>query len=109
MDVAKGSKQVKKVPKSQGYNNKLNESQAEKSELIFDDQPAISEEEQVLNAFKFFDVNNRGYLSCREYFSILLSTRQFTEEEIEKIIKSSNLNINGNLDYKQFYQFWKRK
>ncbi len=111
MDSSITYKQVKKVPKTHGYNKKLNESVVIETDNVVDSntQKIYKDEDRVLNAFEFFDLNKNGTITCREYFSILLGTQQFTEEEIQKILDSSNLNINGVVDYKKFYQFWNNK
>ena len=112
MDVSMSAKQVKKVPKTQGFSKKLEESivvNTEEDVNTSNLKQNSSEQERVLNAFNFFDVNKKGFITCREYFSILLGTKQFTEEEIQKIIESSNLDIKGVIDYNKFYEFWKNK
>ncbi len=111
MDTSTSQKQVKKIPKTQGYAKKLNESVLTEVDSIVDsnNQKQITEEERIINAFEFFDSNKKGTITCREYFSILLGTKQFTEEEIQKIFDSSNLDINGVVDYRKFYQFWEKK
>ncbi len=105
MDVS-NTKQVKKLPKSLGNSILLQKSLIED---INNDQITFSEEETLMNAFEFFDSNKKGYISCREYFSILLGTQEFKEDEIQKILDASNLNINGVVDYRKFYSFWKNK
>ncbi len=111
MDSSISQKQVKKIPKTQAYAVKLDESNLTETDSNLDsvDQNNLTEEESVLNAFRFFDTNKKGFVTCREYFSILLGTTEFKEEEIEKILRSSNLEMDGVIDYKKFYQFWKNK
>lgn len=106
MDTSTTQKQVKKIPKTQGYAKKLNESVLTDADS---NQNQLTEEERIINAFEFFDNNKKGTITCREYFSILLGTKQFTEEEIQKIFDSSNLDMNGIVDYRKFYQFWEKK
>lgn len=108
MDTSVTQKQVKKIPKTQGYAKKLNESATDANNNL-DSNKQLTQEESVINAFEFFDSIKKGNITCREYFSILLGTKQFTEEEIEKIIHSSNLDMNGIVDYRKFYQFWNNK
>ena len=111
MDSSVTHKQVKKIPKTQGYAKKLNESLVTDAESVLDSnkQKQITEKERTIDAFEFFDTNKKGTITCREYFSILLGTKQFTEEEIQKIFDSSNLDMNGVVDYRKFYQFWENK
>ena len=111
MDSTTNHKQVKKIPKTQGYVKKLNESVVTDVDSVADsnDQKQTTEEERIINAFEFFDTNKKGTITCREYFSILLGTQKFKEEEIVKIFESSNLDMNGNFDYRKFYQFWNNK
>ena len=100
---------VKKIPKTSG-NKRLNESSTT-TELdvsqVEQDSSNLSEQE-VLKAFRFFDKNKKGYLTCREYVNILLGfTDKFNFKDVEDILKESNLDISGNIDYKKFYDLWK--
>lgn len=71
------------------------------------DLNVVTYKDIIMDSFRFFDSLGNGHISCREYFNILLATRQFTEEEISLIIKESGLEINEKLDYKNFYEFWR--
>ena len=95
---------VKKTPKNKAFTTDVEEP----TEIeTHDFSKVVSEKDQVCDAFKFFDHTAKGYISCREYFSLLLATGEFKEEEIALIIKESGLEMNDNVNYSNFYDFWK--
>ena len=57
--------------------------------------------DEIIGAFQVFDKNHNGVLSLSEFKHILMDLGQkFTEEEVNEIFNESDLNKNGNLDYK---------
>ncbi len=100
---------VVKKPKLKNNNNIIEKVEKEKENAPLDTHDfneVITERDEVVNAFKFFDNNDKGFVSTREYFNLLLASRQFTEEEIVLILKESDLNLGDNMDYAKFYDFW---
>ena len=95
---------VKKTPKNKAFTT---DSQEPDVIVKHDFSEVVSEKDQVLDAFKFFDPADKGFLSCREYFNLLLATGELKEEEIALIIKESGLAMNDNVNYSNFYDFWK--
>lgn len=70
----------------------------------------LSEEEAVIRAFKTFDKDNNGWLSCEEFKHILMNLgNKFTEEETLEIFNEADLDHDGRIDYVEFVDFWKNK
>lgn len=70
----------------------------------------ISEEDEVIRAFRTFDRDNNGWLSCAEFKHILTNLGdRFTDEEVNEIFKEADLNHDGRLDYEEFVAFWREK
>ena len=91
-------KTAKKVPKPQAY-------KIEKDEI----NDEINEEEQVIEAFKSFDFDGDGTISVREFVSMLNNySSNLSKLDIEDIIKESNLNMKGTMNYRDFVTFWKK-
>ena len=62
----------------------------------------------LLEAFKIFDINNTGKISVKDFKKILVKIGQaFSEEEADDIIKYINVDKDGNIDYADFIQNWK--
>ncbi|XP_070706213.1 myosin light chain 5-like [Pempheris klunzingeri] len=58
-------------------------------------------EDAILNAFKMFDPDAKGFIH-RDELQKLLTTQadKFTAEEVKQMFQSSNIDAAGNLDYK---------
>ena len=66
--------------------------------------------DEIIGAFQVFDKNHNGVLSLSEFKHILMDLGQkFTEEEVNEIFNESDLNKNGNLDYREFVEFWQEQ
>lgn len=66
--------------------------------------------DEIIGAFQVFDKNHNGVLSLSEFKHILMDLGQkFTEEEVNEIFNESDLNKDGNLDYKEFVEFWQEQ
>lgn len=69
-----------------------------------------TEEEEVIRAFKVFDRDGNGTLSCAEFKHILTNLGdKFTDAEVEEIFKEADLDGDGQIDYYEFVNFWKTK
>ena len=63
---------------------------------------------ELLDAFKVFDVNNTGKISVKNFKKVLVNIgKNFSEEEADDIIKYINVDKNGNIDIEEFIQVWK--
>jgi len=69
-----------------------------------------SEEDDVIRAFKVFDKENTGELSCAEFRHILTNLGdRFNDDEVNEIFREANLTDESTLNYEEFVQFWKSK
>ena len=64
--------------------------------------------QEVEDAFKFFDRNGEGKVSCKELKNLLVkNSKEYTEEEVDELFKNLGLDINGQIHIKQFINEWK--
>ena len=63
--------------------------------------------EEVKNAFSFFDPNETGKISTEELKNILRKENDFSEEDIENIIKVADPDDCGLVDFENFVDTWK--
>ena len=63
---------------------------------------------ELLDAFKVFDVNNTGKISVKNFKKVLVDVgKNFTEAEADDIIKYINVDKDGNINIEEFIQVWK--
>jgi len=57
-------------------------------------------DEELRNSFKFFDLNGDGLISAHELRTVLTTIgEKMTDQEIDDVIKSWDLNKDGKIDY----------
>ncbi len=70
----------------------------------------VTDEEEVIRAFKTFDKEDSGFLSCAEFKHILCNLGdKFTDCEANEIFKEADLDQDGKLNYCEFVEFWRNK
>ena len=75
-------------------------------EEMFTVPPDFLREVQV--AFKFFDRNNEGKVSCKELKNLLVrNSNEYKEEDVDELFKILGLDINGHIYIKSFLNEWK--
>ena len=63
---------------------------------------------EIKNAFEFFDKNNNGKISCKDFKKILVKqSKEYTEEEAEQLFKTLDLNSEGEININDFINLWK--
>ncbi len=63
---------------------------------------------ELLEAFKVFDVKNTGKISMKNFKNILVNIgQQFNEDEVDEILKYIDADRDGNINIKDFIQVWK--
>ena len=63
---------------------------------------------ELLDAFKVFDVNNTGKIYVKNFKKVLVDVgKNFTEAEADDIIKYINVDKDGNINIEEFIQVWK--
>ena len=75
-------------------------------EEMFTVPPDFLREVEV--AFKFFDRNNEGKVSCKELKNLLVrNSNEYKEEDMDELFKILGLDINGHIYIKSFLNEWK--
>ena len=60
-------------------------------------------EEELLEPFKVFDKDNKGYITANELKDVLKALgEKFGDDEVEDMIKDGDNSIDGRLDYEEF-------
>ena len=63
---------------------------------------------ELLDAFKVFDLKNTGKISVKNFKKVLTDIGQeFSEEEVEDILRYIDIDRDGNINIKDFIQVWK--
>ena len=63
---------------------------------------------ELLDAFKVFDLKNTGKISVKNFKKVLTDIGQeFSEEEVEDILRYIDIDRYGNINIKDFIQVWK--
>ena len=63
---------------------------------------------EIKQAFEFFDKNNNGKISCRDFKKILVKlSKEYTEQEAEELCKTLDLNSDGEININDFINLWK--
>ena len=63
---------------------------------------------EIVDAFKVFDRNNDGTISCKELKNVLVKlTGEYKEKDVDELFKILDLNIDGNITYNEFINAWK--
>merc|ERR1711915_347326 len=59
-------------------------------------------EEEIRNAFRVFDKDDRGFISVSEFRHFMTKLgEKLTPEEVDELIKEANVDVNGSIDYNQ--------
>ena len=62
----------------------------------------------VEEAFKFFDRENEGKVSCKQLKNLLIrNTNEYKEEDVDQLFQTLGLDVNGYINIKQFINEWK--
>ena len=62
----------------------------------------------LLDAFKYFDIKNTGKISVKNFKKVLVDVAKgFSEEEADDILKYIDIDREGNINIKDFIQVWK--
>ena len=63
---------------------------------------------ELLEAFKVFDVKDTGKISVKNFKNVLVNIgQQFNEDEVDEILKYIDVDRDGNITIKDFTQVWK--
>ena len=63
---------------------------------------------EIKEAFEFFDKNNNGKISCKAFKKLLVKlSKEYTEQEEEELLKTLDLNAEGEININDFINLWK--
>ena len=63
---------------------------------------------EIVAAFKLFDKDNDGKLSCKELKNLLVTlTNEYKDKDVDELFKILDLDINGYITIDQFINAWK--
>lgn len=66
-----------------------------------------NDENLIVKAFQHFDVDHNGKVNVEEIKHVLTFLGDImTEDEVNKIFKTAEIDKNGYIDYKEFINFW---
>jgi len=70
-------------------------------------------DDDIIKAFKVFDVQNKGYINAGEFKHILKhlgdEDNRFTDDEIRQVFKEADIEGKPKINYYEFVEFWKSK
>lgn len=63
---------------------------------------------EIVGAFKVFDTNKDGKLSCRELKSLLVNlSGEYKDKDVDELFKILDLDIDGKITINEFINAWK--
>ena len=63
---------------------------------------------EIVEAFKVFDKNNDGKISCKELKSLLVNlTGEYKDKDVDELFKILDVDIDGNITIDEFINTWK--
>ena len=61
----------------------------------------------VVDAFRFFDSNNNGYITVDELKTILkIVGSNLTDDDLNELFRHADTTRDGKIDYNEFVSFW---
>ena len=63
---------------------------------------------EIKEAFEFFDKNNNGKITCKDFKKLLVKlSKEYTEKEAEELFKTLDLKSEGEININDFINLWK--
>ena len=63
---------------------------------------------EIKDAFKFFDKDNDGKISCKEFKDMLVKlSKEYKDKDVDELFKVLDLNIDGYINIDEFINLWK--
>ena len=63
---------------------------------------------EITDAFKVFDKDNDGKISCKEFKSLLVNlSGEYKDKDVDELFKILDLDIDGNISINEFINAWK--
>ena len=63
---------------------------------------------EIKDAFNFFDKDNDGKISCKEFKSLLVKlSKEYQEKDVDELFKALDLDVDGYINIDEFINLWK--
>ena len=63
---------------------------------------------EIVEAFKVFDKDNDGKISCKEFKELLVNlSGEYKDQDVDELFKILDLDIDGNISINEFINAWK--
>ena len=63
---------------------------------------------EIEDAFKFFDKDNDGKISCKEFKSMLTRfSKEYQDKDVDELFKILDLDLDGYININEFINLWK--
>ena len=63
---------------------------------------------EIVEAFKVFDKDNDGKISCKEFKDLLVNlSGEYKDKDVDELFKILDLDIDGNISINEFINAWK--
>eukprot|EP00301_Raphidiophrys_heterophryoidea_P023635 c7446_g1_i2.p1 GENE.c7446_g1_i2~~c7446_g1_i2.p1 ORF type:complete len:154 (-),score=47.56 c7446_g1_i2:60-521(-) len=59
-------------------------------------------EQEMVLAFRIFDEDDKGYVTCQELRHVMTSMKIMTDEEFDELVKVADEDHNGKINYVRF-------
>lgn len=80
------------------------------SDFMLDKMSNFDLPEDIVDAFRTFDMEEKGFISVNELRFILMNLgEKFSEQEMDEFILATQVNANGDVDYREFVRSMKNE
>jgi len=63
---------------------------------------------EIKDAFNFFDRDNDGKISCKEFKDVLVKfSKEYQEKDVDELFKILDLDMNGKITIDEFINLWR--
>lgn len=63
---------------------------------------------EIVDAFKFFDKDNDGKISCKEFKNVLVRlSKEYQDKDVDELFKILDLDLDGYIKIEEFINLWK--
>ena len=63
---------------------------------------------EIKDAFNFFDKDNDGKISCKEFKSLLVKlSKEYQDKDVDELFKALDLDVDGYINIDEFINLWK--
>ena len=63
---------------------------------------------EIKEAFNFFDKDNDGKISCKEFKSVLVRlSKEYQDKDVDELFKVLDLDLDGYIKINEFIELWK--